>query len=161
MTRDRIVINDPDHGVRIASLAGVVFNTGVDQVISRVLDGRLLGGVIFNGYTRASINLHMAGFDDKWANRDLIWCVFHYAFVQLGVKKVFGQVPASNNRALAVNKKLGFKEEARISDVFEDGDLVVVAMYKEDCRWLDLRPRGLTYAGGTTHGRQGFSTRTS
>lgn len=145
---DRIEINNPDHGVRIAKHAGVNFLPGVDQVVARTKEGRLLGGVIFNNYTKASINLHMAGFDNHWATRDFIWCVFHYAFVQLQCKKVFGQVPASNSRAIQINARLGFHIEHIVKDVFPDGDLVVLAMYKDECVWLDLKPKRISYGGG-------------
>jgi RimJ/RimL family protein N-acetyltransferase len=145
---DRIVINDMGHGERIARLSGTIFNPRGHQVVSRMKDGELLGGVIFTDYTRASITVHMAGFVKNWANRDLIWCVFHYAFEQLGVKKIFGQVPASNEEALQIDLKLGFSIETRVKDVFVDGDLIVVSMYRDQCRWLKLKPRGLSYAGG-------------
>jgi RimJ/RimL family protein N-acetyltransferase len=144
---DRTVINDMEHGERIARLAGVIFNPRAHQVVSRMRGGELLGGVIFTDYTRASITVHMAGFMKNWANRDLIWCVFHYAFNQLGVGKVFGQVPASNEESMRNTLKLGFSVETRVKDVFVDGDLVVVSMYRDQCRWLKLKPRGLI-AGG-------------
>ena len=69
----------------------------------------------------------------------MLWITFDYPFNQLGVKKLIGQVPSSNLKALEFDKKLGFKEEARISDVFPDGDLIVLSMRREDCRWLKIR----------------------
>lgn len=148
MSKDHIVINDPEHGERIARLAGTFFNPRAHQVVARVRDGELLGGVIFTDYTRASITTHMAGFMKSWANRDLVWCVFYYAFEQLGVNKVFGPVPASNEESLKISLKLGFSEETRVKDVFVDGDLVVLSMCRDQCRWLKLKPRGLSYTGG-------------
>ena len=56
---------------------------------------------------------------------------------------MFGQVPASNVRALEFDRKLGFIEETRIKDVFPDGDLVVLSMKREDCKWLNLKPKTL------------------
>lgn len=144
---DRIVINDPDHGERIARLAGAIFNPAAHQVIAREKDGELVGGVVLTDYTRASINAHMAGFDKHWGSRDLLWCVFHYCFEQLKVNKIFGQVPASNEHALNVNLKIGFQEEVRVKDVFVDGDLIVVSMRRDQCRWLKLKPRGVAYGG--------------
>jgi hypothetical protein len=37
---------------------------------------------------------------------------------------------------LDFNTKLGFIEEARITGVFRDADLVIMSMRREDCRWL-------------------------
>lgn len=87
--------------------------------------------------------MHVAAFRPRWINRDLLWAAFHYPFVQLGVKKVFGQVPEDNTKALELNRNLGFKEETRIADVYPEGDMVLMSMYKADCRWLSIKPRGI------------------
>lgn len=142
-----IVFNDPIHGQVIAEAAGTQFNVLADVCIAREEDGVLLGGVVFQNFTGASIGLHVAGFDPHWINKDMLWVTFHYPFVQLNCKKIFGQVPASNKRALEFDLKLGFKIEATISDVFEDGDCVVVSMRREDCRFLKVRPTGLIVNG--------------
>lgn len=138
-----ITFNAIEHGYRIAKAAGCTFNPEVDQVISLTSEGKLLGGNILQGYTGASIQMHTAGFAPRWATRDFLWCTFHYAFEQLGCRKVFGQVPESNTRALEIDQKLGFKIVARIDDVFPDGACIVLALAREDCRWLKLKPRGL------------------
>lgn len=156
---DEILINDPEHGEAIAKEAGIIFNPRCHQVISRTVDGVLYGGVVLTDYTGASITAHMAGFNDKWANRNILWAVFNYAFNQLKVGKVFGQVPESNTKALEINLKLGFSVETRVKDVFKDGDLLVVSMYRDQCRWLNLKPRGVI--GGYTYGRESLSASTS
>lgn len=132
--------NNPEHGRIIAAGAGVQFNSAVDIVIANVRNKVMTGGVIYNGYTGASINLHSYGIDPNWASRDMLWITFHYPFVQLGCRKLFGQIPANNSHALDFDLKLGFKIEARIKDVFPDEDLIVVSMVREDCRWLKLKP---------------------
>jgi len=120
-----------------------VYNPAVDIAISRTEEGVLLGGVIYNGYTGASINIHMAGFTPRWASRDMLWICFDYPFNQLGCKKIFAQIPAQNTRAVKIDLKLGFTFEVLIKDVFVGDDLVVLSMTREDCRWLDLKPRNL------------------
>jgi RimJ/RimL family protein N-acetyltransferase len=135
--------DDRLHGYQIAQRAGVQFNPECDRVISYSRDGVLLGGALFSNYTGASIQMHVASFDPRWLTRDALWVVFHYCFEQLGCKVVFGQVPETNSKALEFDMKLGFKEIARVDDVFPDGGLVVVAMRRKDCRWLKLKPRQL------------------
>lgn len=141
--RSSIEFNNIEHGYRIAAAAGCIFNPAVDRVISVTSEGKLLGGNVYAGYTGASIHLHMAGFAPSWASRDFLWAAFDYPFNQLGCKKVFGQVPETNTRALEIDLKLGFKIEARIEDVFPDGACLVLSLAREDCRWLKLKPRGL------------------
>ena len=139
-----IQMNNEDHGHVIAESAGVIFNPAADVVISHLdKGGELTGGVIYNGYTRASINMHVAAFSPRWGSRDMLWVCFDYPFNQLGCRKVFGQVPSKNDHALEFNLKLGFKIEALIPDVFPEDDLIVVSMSREDCRWLNLKPRTL------------------
>jgi RimJ/RimL family protein N-acetyltransferase len=130
-----------EHGDRIAKASGTSFNYGIDPVISRVTpQGKLLGGVIYQGYTGkgGSITAHQAAFDPKWVCKDLIWICFHYPFIQLECLKLFGQTPASNGRAIKFNMKLGFQPETLVKGVFPgaNGDLLVMSMRKEDCRWL-------------------------
>jgi RimJ/RimL family protein N-acetyltransferase len=138
-----IVFDNPLHGRAIAREANTVFNPEVDRCIARVEDGKLLGGVTYQGYTGASIHIHMAGFVPNWVSKDLLWVAFDYPFNQLGCRKVFGQVPETNTRALEIDQKLGFKIIAKIDDVFPDGACYVLALAREDCRWLKLKPRGL------------------
>lgn len=137
-------------GYAIASAAGTNFNPDVDTVIARSEGDRLLGGVIFQNFTGASIRMHMASFDSRAMNRDILWAVFHYPFVQLGCELLLGEVPSNNKKALDIDKKLGFKPVARIEGAYPDGDLVVMAMRREECRWLNLTPR--TIKPGSSNG---------
>lgn len=138
-----IQFGNHEHGYRIAAEAGCTYNPAVDQVIAVTSQGKLLGGNILTGYTGVSIHMHTAGFAPAWATRDFLWVLFDYPFNQLGCKKVFGQVPEYNTRALEIDKKLGFKIVARIEDVFPDGACLVLSLAREDCRWLKLKPRGI------------------
>jgi hypothetical protein len=138
-----IEFNNSHHGYAISQACNVSYNSQMDQCISRADGDNLLGGVLYQAYTGASVNLHIAGFDPAWVIRDMIWVCFHYPFMQMKCHKIFGQVPASNLRALEFNRKLGFIEETRIKDVFPDGDLVVLSMKREDCKWLKLKPKTL------------------
>lgn len=128
------------HGRKIAETSGTSFNAEVDTVISRSVRGQLAGGVVYKDYTGKSIAMHVASFMPNWINKDLLWVCFHYPLVQLDCEVVFGPVPSTNRRALEFDRKLGFKEVARIADVFPDGDLVVLKMHREDCRWIKLQP---------------------
>jgi hypothetical protein len=136
-----IHFNNIEHGYTIGQSAGYHFNPEADTVISLDRNGQLSGGVIYNGYTGRSINVHTAVFDTGWCNRDMLWVVFHYPFIQLGCDSIFGQIPSSNPKAIDFDVKLGFNIIARIDDVFPDGDLIVVRMKRDECRWLSLQPR--------------------
>lgn len=140
-----IVCSNNLHAARICEAAEVVHNPFADQVIARVEGDTLYGGVVFQNYTGrgGSIQMHMAGFVRNWANREMIWAAFDYPFTQLGCKKVFGPVRASATETLEIDRRLGFKVEAVVEDVFPDEACVILALAREDCRWLKLKPRTL------------------
>ena len=142
MSTREVKVNHPGDGDWVMLRVGGVFNCMTDHVVAMHRDGRCAGGVVFTGYLGSAITLHMAGSEDNWATRDFLWMVFHYAFVQLGCRKVIGLVAADNTRALSVDTRLGFHEAARIPDVFPDGaDLIVLVMERQACKWLALVPR--------------------
>lgn len=139
-----IVFNIVEHGKAIAKASGYKSYSQSIPVISRVNEKHeLLGGVIFPNFTGSSIEMHVAGFTPTWLSRDFLWCVFHYPFVQLGCRRVFGLVPGDNLRALTFDLKLGFVTEAVIPDVYPDADLHILSMTREQCRWLKVKPRTL------------------
>ena len=141
---DRIIFNDPDYGDAIARLAGTHFNPAVHASICRVKDDVPLGGVLYTDFTHESIEVHSAAFEEHWANRDLLFVVFDYPFNQLGVKRLFGRVPEHNVRAIRLNVNLGFRPVARIAGVYRhDIACIVMRMDREDCRFLNVKPRGL------------------
>ena len=139
---DHIVLNDPTCGMAIAELAGTDYNPRTCVSLCRVRDGERLGGVLFSHFTGESIAVHSASWNEHWVNRDMLFVTFDYPFNQLGVKRIFGQVPEDNWRARKFNENLGFQYVARIEGVFP-GDVacMVMRMDREGCRFLTLRPR--------------------
>jgi len=139
---DHIIVGSHSAAKQIAAAAPCVYSPEHDICIARFKGDRLLGGVIYQGYTGASIEMHVAGFDPHWLSRNMLWAVFSYPFIQLGCLKVIGRVNVSDSRALEFDLKLGFIVEARISDVYPDGDLFILTVRRDDCHWLRLAPRG-------------------
>ena len=139
-----IQMGNIEHGAAIARAIPRMFNPACDTVISNVTsEGNLLGGVIYDGHTGPCIFIHQAGFDKHWLSRDMLWVAFHYPFVQLNCSKLCGTIPSSNTALLSFNCRLGFSEETRIKDAYPDGDMIILSMKRDDCRWLKLQPRGL------------------
>lgn len=140
----RVVFNDPGVGEFVAAQALCRWEPGTDASIGTVdADGVALGGFVFTGDTGRSISVHMAGRDPLWCTRDLLWAAFDFPFNQLGLTKVFAVVSASNVDALALDLRAGFKIEAVLHDMFPGGPAFVLGMYRQDCRWLDVKPRSI------------------
>lgn len=82
----------------------------------------------------------------KWMNRDYLWYVFYYPFVQLGVKKIIAPVESTNKVCSSFVEHIGFKLEATLKDAAPKGDLLVYTMTPDQCKWLNLREK---YRGKT------------
>jgi hypothetical protein len=108
--------------------------------IGQEIDGNLVAVVGYCSFMPNACQMHIAAVSEvNWMSRDLLWAAFDYPFNKLGVKVILGQICGSNEDALRLNRHLGFKVVAEIPDAHMDGDLVIMAMRKEDCRWLNIR----------------------
>jgi hypothetical protein len=97
-------------------------------------DGNVIAGVWYEAYTKTSIMTHIA-LEGKMS-KEFLAVIFDYPFVQLGVDKLIGPTNSNNEDAMRFIPKLGFVEEARIKDAFPDGDMVLLTMTKDKCRFL-------------------------
>jgi len=104
-------------------------------------DGELIAGVVYDYYNKASICMHVAAIGKQWLTREYLWYVFHYPFVELGVKRITGLVPESNLQARRFDEHIGFVLETRLKDAHPDGDVLVYKMMREDCRFLGNKYR--------------------
>lgn len=141
-----IRVNEPGDVENIVRACQCRFNPYFDVCIARNDDdGTLLGGVIYEGYTgeNGSVTCHVAGFDPHWVNRDMLWICFDYPFNKMKVRYMFGQVPSKNQEALEFDLNLGFKIVTIIEGAYPDDDMVLLRMGREDCRFLNIRPRGV------------------
>ncbi len=101
-------------------------------------NGELVAGVVMESYTGRNANVHVAGVGRNWLNKNMLLTCFIYCFNYLGLKRLTGLVPASNKEALAFDLHLGFKHEFTMIDGAKDGDLEVLVMRREDCRFLSI-----------------------
>jgi len=131
------------HGHYIMEECLGTFTPGLDTVLSRTVGNEFVGGVVYTAHTGRSCQMHQWGATPRWIDVDMLWAAFHYPFVQLDYDCVLGLVRASHSHTLAVNAKYGFKEAARIKAVYPGDDLVILQMFKHECRWLKLRPRSI------------------
>jgi RimJ/RimL family protein N-acetyltransferase len=101
-------------------------------------DGQILAGVVYDMFRGYDVQMHIATTKDrKWMTKTFLHECFRYPFLQLGVKRVTGLVPASNEDARRFDEHLGFKLEGRVRLGCPDGDdLLIYGMLKDECRWI-------------------------
>jgi RimJ/RimL family protein N-acetyltransferase len=144
MIIDGIRINHDGDGRMIGAVATVVFNPFADVSVMRVTpQGKPLGGVIISNWTGygGSVCIHVAGFEPNWLSRNLLFVAFDYPFRQLGVKKIFAQMKATNMVAINFNRRLGFEPKYLIEGAYPGDDMLVTELTPETCRYLSLQPR--------------------
>lgn len=105
---------------------------GVEQ------DGEVIAGVLYTSFNGSNIIANIAGKDGvQWLNREFLWHIFHYPFVQCGVQRITAFVDDSNLKSKRFVRHLGFGiEAAMIGAATDGGDVVVYAMHKKQCRFL-------------------------
>lgn len=126
----------PEHFEWLIARAGCAVTSGLRAIEAVDAKGRIHGMIGYDLWTPNSVQLHQA-VETPIAWRSLIKPGFEYPFIQCGKGLLLGLTPSSNERALAMNRRLGFRETHRVKDACAVGeDLVVFEMRKEECRWL-------------------------
>ena len=107
--------------------------------IGQQKDGNLVAVIGYCGFRAKSCVIHVAAIDENWISKDLLWATFDYPFNKLGVSVILATVSSNNEDSLKFNRHLGFVDKAYIEDAHDDGDLVILAMRRENCRFLDIK----------------------
>jgi hypothetical protein len=74
--------------------------------------------------------------DRRCLTRPFLYLVFSYPFDQMLVKKLFAPVRRSKEDVFDFCFRLGFKPEAGVTDVFPGDDMILMSMYRADCKFL-------------------------
>ena len=111
-----------------------IYSPITGRFIGLELNGKLSAVTAFTDYNGSSIQMHVA--IDPRINKEYTQFCFRYPFNQLGVKKVIGLVESNNAKALRFDKHLGFIEEYVVKDAGRHGDIHILSMTREQCRFL-------------------------
>ena len=136
----RRVVTDNQEHLRgwITGVLGMQFSPYA-TFIGQEIDGEVKAVVAFDNILDKSCQMHTAAIVPNWISKDLLWACFDYPFNILKVKVILASVASTNEEALKLDRHLGFVDKAYIEDAHIDGDLVILAMRRENCRWLDIK----------------------
>lgn len=138
--QSRIVYDEPARVVEFFASHMPEAAFGAHTAIGLERGGRLIAGVVYDGFTGPNAAMHVAALPGKsWLRRDYLRACFAYPFVQLGCNRVTGLVSSTNAGALKFDFALGFEYETMLKGAVPGGDLLVLVMWKQNCRWLNLR----------------------
>jgi L-amino acid N-acyltransferase YncA len=134
------VVTDNQEHLRgwITGVLGMQFSPYA-TFIGQEIDGEVKAVVAFDNVLDKSCMMHTAAIVPNWISKDLLWACFDYPFNILKVKVILASVASTNTEALRLDRHLGFVDKAYIEDAHIDGDLVILAMRRENCRWLDIK----------------------
>lgn len=103
--------------------------------IGDVKDGALIAGVAFDMSTKQCIWGHMRA--DKPPCKAFYINLADYIFNQQRCKKFSAIVEATNEKAIRLNKHMGFVIEATLLEAGDDCDLHIMTLWKKNCRFLE------------------------
>lgn len=112
------------------------------RMIGWVTEDRVRMVVGFTDWLGKTCQMHVAmepGF--TYTPREMLAECFDYAFNTAGREMVLGVVNSKNERAMRYDLALGFKVLHALAKMHDDdGDLVLLGMKKEECKWLQKAP---------------------
>ena len=100
-------------------------------------NGEFVAGVIYENWHGKSITCHIAV--TGRITPAYLGAIFNYPFNVCKVGKIIVPVSSANITSIKFVEKMGFQEEARIKDAMQDGDMVILTMPKERCKYLEYR----------------------
>jgi L-amino acid N-acyltransferase YncA len=109
--------------------------------LGQVINGELRACVVYCNFQGKSCQTHICSTGKHWMSKEYLWAMFDYPFEKLGLKVILAVIAGSNEKSLKLSRKLGFKDVAKIPDAHDDGDLVILTMRPDECRWLTLGAR--------------------
>ena len=106
-----------------------------------VLDGRLIGGLVYNEYRiqrfGKTMQISIATTSPRWCTRKVLRSLFGYPFQQMGVTRLWAAARRKNTQSRSLMERLGFKYEGMARKGY-DGiqDSAIYAMLPHECDWI-------------------------
>lgn len=97
----------------------------------------ITAGVMYEDYTGASVRATIAVDPPGSLTKGMVYEMFRYPFITLGVDKIIACVEKCNQASLTLLERLGFVEEAVVTDVYPSGDMIIMTMTRTECKWLE------------------------
>ena len=140
MTRAQVISNPARVWAFVNAIEPIFLQSGM-KGLGWEVDGELVAGVIYDGYTGHNIWMHIAAKSGAthWLNRTALRAAFDYPFVQLQLPRVSGWVETSNARAIRFDEHLGFRREALLKGAGRKGeDVILYVMTNQECRYVKI-----------------------
>tara|TARA_R110002153_G_scaffold139741_2_gene290514 strand:- start:721 stop:1149 length:429 start_codon:yes stop_codon:yes gene_type:complete len=99
--------------------------------------GDYVGGCVLDTWTTTSVQGHFLMESPMVFRNKFFHLCATYVFEEMNRKIIYALIPGDNKKSLKFFSHLGFTEEARLKDAFNDGiDCVILELKKENCMYL-------------------------
>jgi RimJ/RimL family protein N-acetyltransferase len=136
MTASRLVFDDKERvGAWVAERIGYSSPWGGYYAMGAELNGELVSGIVLTDFTDSNASAHIAVSKPTKFLPELVAHTVLYAFGQLGLRRLTGFVEAGNEKALRLNRNIGFVEEGVMRQAGTGGqDVIVLVLWPENYR---------------------------
>lgn len=129
----------------VAEKTGIVVHDRC-QAIGYIRNKKLVAGVVFERFTGKDVLGHQR--IDEPVPKSFWMACADYSYNKLGVKRITGLVDKSNEKAVKLNLHMGYRIEATLKEAGSDGgDLLIMAMWRDNCRILQWKRREANHEG--------------
>ena len=95
----------------------------------------LIAAVVYSNLRDGQIEATIVIIDKNWANKSILYALFAYPFVQCNCHRILVTVRDNNKKSIKLAKRLGFRYEGKLRQMFPPHDAVLLGMLRSDCKW--------------------------
>ena len=99
----------------------------------------LIAAVVYSNLRDGQIEATIVIIDKNWANKSILYALFAYPFVQCNCHRILVTVRDNNKKSIKLAKRLGFRYEGKLRQMFPPHDAVLLGMLRSECKWLNLK----------------------
>ncbi len=137
------IITNVDDYVRawVAKKLGIN-SFGPSTAIGIQKNGELIAGCVYHDYRDGQIESSLASSTKSWANRSVLYSLFAYPFLQVKANRLLVTCAENNEKAMKMNRQLGFVPEGILRELYYPNDGIVWGMLKQECKWIKGNKNG-------------------
>jgi RimJ/RimL family protein N-acetyltransferase len=134
VTQARLIFDDKERvGAWVAEQVGQTAPWGGYYAMGVEMNGEITAGFVFNNFNDSNATCHIAVSRGSKAFLELLDHGWNYAFNVCKLRRLTGMVDADNVKALHLDKKIGFVEEAVMKQAGTGGiDLILLVLWPEN-----------------------------
>lgn len=123
-----------------SDILGVKFDPKQCAWIAKVSqDFDIIAVVVYTRFSPWNCEMSIASKNPKWASKGFLKFAFSYPFEQLKLTRVTAAVEPDNSKSIDMLERLGFIQEATLSEWFGDKDALIYRMKRSECKWLNTQ----------------------